>query len=111
MEACLFRGHRFAFDEASTRLEIMEAASRPVFEPLSDLPVEAPIDEGVPVGAAPSPSGGSAQAGSRKAGTEDDSTEELIDPESLLGTSEPDLLLAAMNEAATSAATDRKSVV
>jgi len=81
----------------------MEAASRPVFEPLADLPVEAPIDEGVPVGAAPSPSGGSAQARSRKAGTEDDSTEELIDPESLLGTSEPDLLLAALNEAASSA--------
>ena len=81
----------------------MEAASRPVFEPLSDLPVETPIEEGVPVGAAPSPSGGSAQAGSRKAGTEDDSTEELIDPESLLGTSEPDLLLAALNEAASSA--------
>ena len=80
----------------------MEAASRPVFEPLADLPVEAPIDEGVPVGAAPSPSGGSAQAGSQKAGTED-STEELIDPESLLGTSEPDLLLAALNEAAASA--------
>ena len=79
----------------------MEAASRPVFEPLSDLPVEAPIDEGVPVGAAPSPSGGSAKAGSRKAGTED-SADELIDPESLLGSSEPDLLLDALNEAAAS---------
>ena len=79
----------------------MEAASRPVFEPLADLPVEAPIDEGAPVGVAPSPSGVSAPAGSRKASAED-STEELIDPESLLGTSEPDLLLAALNEAASS---------
>src|SRR5580698_5083721 len=79
----------------------MEAASRPVFEPLSDLPVEAPIDEGVPVGAAPSPSGDSAKAGSRKAGSED-SADELIDPESLLGSSEPDLLLDALNEAAAS---------
>ena len=74
----------------------MEAASRPVFEPLTDLPVEAPIDEGVPVGVAPSPPGDSAHAGSRK-GRPEDSSEELIDPESLLGTSEPDLLLAAMN--------------
>ncbi len=31
----------------------MEAASRPVFEPLTDLPVEAPIDGGVSVEAAP----------------------------------------------------------
>ena len=37
-----------AIDEASTRLEIMEAASRPVFEPLADLPVEEPIDGSVP---------------------------------------------------------------
>ncbi len=73
----------------------MEAASRPVFEPLSDLPVEAPIDEGVPpAGAASSP---------RKAEHEDSADDELIDPESLLGTSEPDLLLAALNEAAASA--------
>ena len=79
----------------------MEAASRPVFEPLTDLPVEAPIDGSVLVGAASSSSGDSAHAGSRK-GESDDSTEELIDPESLLGTSEPDLLLAALNEAASS---------
>jgi hypothetical protein len=79
----------------------MEAASRPVFEPLTDLPVEAPIDGSVPVGAASSSSGDSAHAGSRR-GESDDSSDELIDPESLLGTSEPDLLLAALNEAASS---------
>src|SRR5437868_10771405 len=79
----------------------MEAASRPVFEPLTDLPVEAPIDGSVSVGATSSSSGDPAHAGSRK-GESGDSTDELIDPESLLGTSEPDLLLAALNEAASS---------
>ncbi|HEX4676046.1 MAG TPA: hypothetical protein VH209_12000, partial [Steroidobacteraceae bacterium] len=79
----------------------MEAASRPVFEPLTDLPVEAPIDGSVPVGPASSSSVDSANAGPRK-GESDGSSDELIDPESLLGTSEPDLLLAALNEAASS---------
>ena len=45
----------------------MEAASRPVFESLADLPVEAPIDGSVPVRTTPSSSSGPAQAGSRQA--------------------------------------------
>lgn len=73
----------------------MEAASRPVFEPLSDLPVEAPIDGSVPVGTTPA----SDSAGSRTSNPME-TIEELVNPASLLGTSDPDPLLAALNEAA-----------
>src|SRR6185312_8718755 len=83
-------------------LETMEAASRPVFEPLTDLPVEAPIDGSVPIGATPSSSAASANAGSRKTKPEGPA-DELIAPESLLGGGDSDLLLDALNEAAASA--------
>src|SRR5882757_7716724 len=85
-----------AFDEA-TRLETMEAASRPVFEPLTDLPVEAPIDGRVSVGATPASSASPIAPASRKARPLD-STTELIDPESLLTGSDSDPSFAALNE-------------
>ena len=94
----------------------MEAASRPVLEPLSDLPVEEPIDGTVPGGpmGQPVPAGDSlasrsvgASPGSRKARPTDPAADELVDPETLLGTSDSDLLLAALNEEAAAAAATR----
>ena len=80
----------------------MEAASRPVFEPLTDLPVEAPIDGSVPIGAT-SPSSGAATRPAGSAANPEDPAQELINPESLLGTGDSDLLLDALNEARASA--------
>ena len=69
---------------ASTRSsKLWKLRLAPVFEPLTDLPVEAPIDGSVSVGTASS-SGSPANAGSRKA-SPDELAEELIDPERLLG--------------------------
>jgi len=65
-------------------LETMEAASRPVFEPLTDLPVEAPIDGSVPIGAT-SPSSGASPRTAGSVAKPEDAAQELINPESLLG--------------------------
>src|SRR5690242_18125676 len=62
-------------------LETMEAASRPVFEPLTDLPVEAPIDGSVPIGAT-SPSAGGPSRNSGSVAKPEDPGQELINPES-----------------------------
>src|SRR3989440_10260820 len=57
----------------------MEAASRPVFEPLTDLPVEEPVDARAPVRAASAASPAAASA----AGHSNDPAGDLIDSESL----------------------------
>src|SRR5690242_11509021 len=80
----------------------MEAASRPVLEPLADLPVEAPIEGGISAGrptpaqAAPGAfAGASASAGASTPSEqapkaqESSAADELIDPESLLGPPPP----------------------